>query len=217
MVATTVRLHYRVFADETGAGVRVPPVASPHFVVRRITPAEHLEFIRAQPWASFLQTPAWAKVKREWESESLGWFAPESSTEHPTKDTPAPKMAPGDRLVGAALVLYRHIPKSKRALAYIPEGPVLDWESEDLGAWLNPLATYLKEHKAFAVRIGPPVVTRTWTAQQIKDGIAADDIATLTDLPPAERSQSGARVVSQLHELGWRQLSASGGFASSAR
>ncbi len=214
MVATTVRLHYRVFADETGAGVRVPPVASPHFVVRRITPAEHLEFIRAQPWASFLQTPAWAKVKREWESESLGWFAPESSTEHPTKDTPAPKKAPGDTLVGAALVLYRHIPKSKRALAYIPEGPVLDWESEDLGAWLNPLATYLKEHKAFAVRIGPPVVTRTWTAQQIKDGIAADDIATLTDLPPAERSQSGARVVSQLHELGWRQLSASGGFAA---
>ena len=164
-------------------------------LVRPITPEEHLSFLAAQPSASFLQTPAWAAVKKEWASLSLGWYD-------------------ADRLVGAALVLLRRIPKSTRALAYLPEGPVIDWTSQDLGRWLRPLAAYLKTQKAFAIRIGPPVVTRTWTAQQIKDGIADPAVATLNDLPPATRPPEGAAVVSQLHELGWRPLSTSGGFSA---
>ncbi|NUR17044.1 MAG: peptidoglycan bridge formation glycyltransferase FemA/FemB family protein, partial [Dermatophilaceae bacterium] len=42
--------------------------------VRDITAAEHLAWLRTQPSASFLQTPAWADVKKEWRSESVGWF-----------------------------------------------------------------------------------------------------------------------------------------------
>ena len=34
----------------------------------------HREFNAAQPSVSFLQTPAWGRVKSEWRSESLGWF-----------------------------------------------------------------------------------------------------------------------------------------------
>jgi lipid II:glycine glycyltransferase (peptidoglycan interpeptide bridge formation enzyme) len=36
----------------------------------------------------------------------------------------------------------------------------------------------------------------------------------LTDLAPTERSVEGARVISQLQELGWRQQGAEGGFAA---
>jgi lipid II:glycine glycyltransferase (peptidoglycan interpeptide bridge formation enzyme) len=54
--------------------------------VRTISADEHRAFLRAQPWASFLQTPGWAAVKSEWRAESLGWFD-------------------GEELVGAALVL----------------------------------------------------------------------------------------------------------------
>ncbi len=164
-------------------------------VVRRINAAEHLDFVRAQDSVSFLQTPAWAKVKREWESESLGWFS-------------------GTDLVGAALVLFRKIPKSQRSLAYLPEGPAIDWASDDLGAWLSPLKEHLKKRKAFAIRIGPPVVTRTWSAQQIKDGIADGSIDSLLDMPPTSRSQTGASVVSQLRELGWLHLAPEGGFSA---
>ena len=32
-------------------------------------------------------------------------------------------------LVGVALVLYRQVPRVKRFLAYIPEGPVLPWDA----------------------------------------------------------------------------------------
>ena len=46
--------------------------------VRDITAAEHLAWLRTQPSASFLQTPAWADVKKEWRSESVGWFEGEA-------------------------------------------------------------------------------------------------------------------------------------------
>ena len=37
-----------------------------------ISAEQHLDFINAQPSASFLQTPAWAQVKSEWKAEHLG-------------------------------------------------------------------------------------------------------------------------------------------------
>ncbi|WP_246005047.1 lipid II:glycine glycyltransferase FemX [Nocardioides marmorisolisilvae] len=171
------------------------PVTEAALAVRTISAADHLAFLNSQSSASFLQTPAWAQVKAEWKAESIGWFS-------------------GDALVGAALVLYRQLPKVKRYLAYLPEGPVIDWASEDLGGWLNPMAAHLKSQGAFGIRIGPPVVTRRWDAAQIKDGIADDAVTTLTQLPPGERSQVGASVLSQLRELGWQCQSVAGGFAA---
>jgi lipid II:glycine glycyltransferase (peptidoglycan interpeptide bridge formation enzyme) len=163
--------------------------------IRTITTAEHSRFIAARSSASFLQTPGWAKVKPEWRAESLGWFR-------------------DDELVGAALVLYRQLPKVKRFLAYLPEGPVIDWTDDELGTWLEPLAAHAKLQGAFGVRMGPPVITRRWSAAQVKAGIADDAVRRLTDVPPLERSRDGAAVVAQLHELGWRPQGAEGGFAA---
>ena len=163
--------------------------------VRPISADEHRAFLREQPWASFLQTPAWATVKSEWRAESLGWYG-------------------GERLVGAGLVLYRQIPRLPRYLAYLPEGPVIDWAADDLDGWLTPMIEHLRKQGAFGVRMGPPVVTRRWTADQVKAGIADEAVHSLTDLAPSARSSSGARVVQQLEVLGWKRLVAEGGFAA---
>ena len=163
--------------------------------VREISESDHLELLRSRRSASFLQTPAWGRVKSEWRRESIGWFD-------------------GDELVGAGLVLYRQLPKVKRFLAYLPEGPVIDWEAEDLRPWLAPMAAHLADRGAFGVRMGPPVVTRRWDAATIKDGIADDAVRRLGDLPPTERTHSGARVTSQLIDLGWRAQAVEGGFAA---
>ena len=163
--------------------------------VRTVSTEEHVSFLSSRRSASFLQTPAWARVKPEWTPESIGW----------ERD---------GTLVGVALVLNRKLPKVTRYLAYLPEGPVIDWDTGDLGAWLGPMAAHLKEQGAFGIRIGPPVVTRRWTAQQVKDGIADDGTRSLLDVPPSERSTTGARVVSQLRALGWLPQSVSGGFAA---
>ncbi|HSE10057.1 MAG TPA: peptidoglycan bridge formation glycyltransferase FemA/FemB family protein [Nocardioidaceae bacterium] len=170
-------------------------MTSPSLTVRTITPDEHLGFIRKQRSASFLQTPAWAQVKSEWRPESLGWFD-------------------GAELVGVALVLYRQLPKVKRYLAYLPEGPVIDWDSGDLDRWLAPMTKHLADQGAFGVRMGPPVVTRRWSADDVKKGVADEEVKKLGAVAPAERSQAGARVVSQLRELGWRLQTADGGFAA---
>ena len=167
--------------------------------MRPITTEQHLAFIASRPSVSFLQTPAWAGVKTEWRSESLGWFDGDG---------------PQARLVGAALVLHRPVPKLERwTLAYLPEGPVIDW-SDDLASWLAPLAAYLKRNGAFGVRIGPPVLTAMWEAHQVKEGIADQAVRRLGDVPPARRDPAGARVVSRLRALGWRPQSPEDGFGA---
>ena len=174
---------------------KTAPSPTGSLTVRTVSAQEHRDFIDSRPSASFLQTPGWAQVKPEWRAESVGW----------SRD---------GELCGAGLVLLRQLPKVKRYLAYLPEGPVIDWDDPDLAAWLTPLAAHLRARGAFAVRMGPPVITRRWSAEQVKAGIADESVRRLGDVPPSERSQTGARVVSQLHELGWRPQAVEGGFAA---
>jgi lipid II:glycine glycyltransferase (peptidoglycan interpeptide bridge formation enzyme) len=167
--------------------------------VRTITPAAHLTFLRelsaAGGSASFLQTPAWGEVKSEWRRESLAWEL-------------------AGETVGVALVLHRRVPRLRRSLAYLPEGPVLDWAADELAPWFDPMVEHLRKVGAFGIRMGPPVVVRRWDAAAVKAGIADGTVRRLGDVPPTSRNPDGARVVSQLRELGWRQQSVAGGFAA---
>ncbi|WUM04502.1 peptidoglycan bridge formation glycyltransferase FemA/FemB family protein [Streptomyces sp. NBC_00334] len=161
--------------------------------VRPISAAEHLAFVRAQRSVSFLQTPAWGRVKTEWRSESLGWYD-------------------GPRLVGAGLVLHRPVPRLERfTLAYLPEGPVIDWTG-DIDAWLDPLAAHLKAGGAFAIRLGGPVRTHVWSSDEIKEGIADPGTRRLTDVPASWTDPVGARVTDRLRDAGWLPQSPEDGF-----
>ena len=163
--------------------------------VRTISAAEHLAFVTSRRSVSFLQVPAWGVVKSEWRHESIGWFRE-------------------DELRGAGLVLYRQVPALRRFLAYLPEGPVIDWDTECLGDWVRPMVAHLKRNGAFGVRMGPPVTSRRWDASAVKAGMADPAVRRLDELPPQARETDGARVVSQLRELGWRLQDVEGGFAA---
>ncbi|MGH3367429.1 MAG: lipid II:glycine glycyltransferase FemX [Nocardioidaceae bacterium] len=162
--------------------------------VRSITPAEHLAFLSSLGSASFLQTPAWGEVKSEWRRESLGWYDE------------------AGRLLGVALVLYRQLPKVRRFLAYLPEGPVIDWSDDDLGAWLAPMTRHLIDKGAFGIRMGPPVVTRRWSANTVKQAIGAGSPRRLGDVPPDHIEQRGARLQEFLRHEGWRPQAPEAGF-----
>jgi lipid II:glycine glycyltransferase (peptidoglycan interpeptide bridge formation enzyme) len=187
--------------------------------VRPITRDEHLAFVATRPSASFLQCPAWGAVKKEWRSESIGWCDPDG------------------KIVGAGLVLYRQIPKVKRFLAYLPEGPVLDWSAaaslSDLRGLLDPMLAHLRAQKSFAVRMGPMVVMRRWNAETIKaaiaanappegDGAAGEPAAPkpparktrLADLPADTTDASAATLVQRLTSLGWLPPAAGHGFSA---
>jgi lipid II:glycine glycyltransferase (peptidoglycan interpeptide bridge formation enzyme) len=167
------------------------------YSVRTITAAAHADFNRSRPSVSFLQTPAWAAVKKEWAARSVGWFDDR------------------DQLVGAGLVLLRQLPKIKRYLAYLPEGPVIDWRADRIADWLAPLAAHLKEAGAFGIRMGPPVVARRWRADTIKTAIADPLINRLSQAMPDVVDHDASRLRDQLIELGWRPPEEDeGGFAT---
>ncbi len=166
--------------------------AQPGLAVRPITADEHLGFVESQESASFLQTPGWGGVKTEWRAESLGWFS-------------------GAELVGAGLVLHRKLPRLARTLAYLPEGPLIDWAADDLSGWLDPMVAHLRAGGAFGIRMGPPVVTRRWQAGTVKKALADPALSRLGDVPADASDDAGASVTAQLQAAGWRQQSAEGG------
>ncbi|GAA4962377.1 peptidoglycan bridge formation peptidyltransferase VanK-Sc [Yinghuangia aomiensis] len=161
--------------------------------VARISAAEHLGFVRGRRSVSFLQTPGWGRVKTEWRSESLGWFD-------------------GGELVGAGLVLHRPVPRFERfTLAYVPQGPTIDWAG-DIAAWLDPLAVCLKAQGAFAIRLCPPVRTDTWSAAEVKDGMAAPGVGRLAEAAGGRVDAVGSRVARWLGDAGWLPQSPEDGF-----
>jgi lipid II:glycine glycyltransferase (peptidoglycan interpeptide bridge formation enzyme) len=163
--------------------------------VREISAAAHLRFVQNAArtgTVSFLQCPSWGGAKAGWRAESIGWFA-------------------GPRLAGAALVLYRRLPRLRRSFAYLPEGPVLDWfRGPDPAAaaparWLDPIVDHLRGRGAFSVKIGPRVARRGWSADTIKRALAVPGAAVrLADLPPDWQDPQAAALAEALAGLGWR-------------
>ncbi|WCD97674.1 peptidoglycan bridge formation glycyltransferase FemA/FemB family protein [Streptomyces sp. HUAS 31] len=168
-------------------------------LLRPITRDEHLAFVAARPSASHMQVPSWGDVKPDWRAESVGWFDGEG------------------RLVGAGLVLYRPLPKLKRYLAYLPEGPLIDWHAPDLvERWLEPMLAYLKGQGAFSVKMGPPVVARRWNTEAVKAAIADPAARRLRDAEPTSYEPGAQDIAERLRRSGWRQTEPGGedGFAA---
>ena len=164
--------------------------------VRTISAAEHLAWVQAQPAVSFLQTPAWGRVKTDWRSESVGWFE-------------------GETLRAAALVLYRKVPKVAKFLAYLPEGPALDWGDARIVEYLAALRAYLSAQGAFAIRLGPTVVVNRWGTETIKAAVADPAVTRLAEVTPDVSEPLGPQVVGTLERLGFRsQAATDGGFAT---
>ncbi|UYM07339.1 lipid II:glycine glycyltransferase FemX [Solicola gregarius] len=164
--------------------------------VSTISADQHRAFIAGRSSASFLQMPSWGAVKTEWRSESVGWFTDNGA------------------IAGVGLVLYRQLPRVRRYLAYLPEGPVIDWDGDDLSRWLDPMVEHLRGKGAFGVRMGPPVVTRRWGAATIKKAIADDALRTLDEVPADANDTAGLAVVDALASLGWREQATEGGFSA---
>ncbi|MFF7982154.1 lipid II:glycine glycyltransferase FemX [Streptomyces sp. NPDC007901] len=163
-----------------------------------VSRAEHLAFVGSRPSASHMQLPSWGEVKPDWTAESLGWFDGEG------------------RMVGAGLVLLRALPRVRRYLAYLPEGPVIDWGDAELERWLDPLLAYLKGRGAFAVKMGPPVVVRRWSAEAVKAAIADPAARRLRDAEPTSQEPRALELADRLRRMGWRQAEPGGeeGFAA---
>ncbi|MFD6179608.1 lipid II:glycine glycyltransferase FemX [Streptomyces goshikiensis] len=153
--------------------------------VRSLSVPEYRAFLSRHGRASFLQYPSWAEVKDLWRSERVGWHYP------------------GGEISGAALVLYRQFPGTRKYFAYLPEGPVVDWSDPRLDQWLGPLLRHLRAAGAFAVRMGPAPAYRRWDAAAVKAG--AGPGRRLSDVLATEVDPVGAALADRLRTRGWKR------------
>ncbi|MGW7285583.1 lipid II:glycine glycyltransferase FemX [Streptomyces sp. NPDC054847] len=137
--------------------------------------------------AGFLQCPSWAQVKEGWQARLVGWGPDPSS----------------GALSGAALVLLRQLPRTRKFFAYLPEGPVADWADPGIDAWLDPLLRHLRAAGAFAVRIGPSPAYRSWSAAGLK--AATGPGRRLSDVLATEVDPLGTAVAERLRARGWKR------------
>ncbi|WTB13289.1 aminoacyltransferase [Streptomyces sp. NBC_00829] len=142
-------------------------------------------FLAGRPGASFLQFPSWAEVKDQWHAERIGWH-----------------LTSGE-LAGAALVLYRKFPGTRKYFAYLPEGPVADWADPDIDRWLRPLTSHLRKAGAFGVRIGPSPAYRRWDADRLKGAFGPG--RKVGDVLASEVDPLGTAVADRLRTRGWKR------------
>lgn len=160
--------------------------------VRQISAEQHLDYINSRRSVSFLQTPAWGKVKSDWVAKSLGWFD-------------------GEQLIGAGLLLTRKLPKVDRYFGYLPEGPDLPWADENtVGSALQALVQFAKSNNIFQLKMGPHVWARNWDNETLKNAIAENQAKKISELQPNEVNPAGVALINTLAKSGWKQPSSTG-------
>ncbi|MGW7362725.1 lipid II:glycine glycyltransferase FemX [Streptomyces sp. NPDC054841] len=172
--------------EERNHAIRLGPVTAETYRAFLASPSG------AALGAGFLQCPSWADVKEGWRAQLLGWG-------------PDPEAR---RLTGAALVLLRQFPGTRKYFAYLPEGPVADWADPDIDGWLTPLLEHLRATGAFAVRIGPSPAYRRWHAPLLKSLTGPG--RRLTDVLASEVDPLGTAVAERLRARGWRRCGGDG-------
>ena len=95
-------------------------------------------FVEQHPYGSLLQSAGWAQVKNNWDHVFLGY----------EKD---------HELVGAAMVLIKHLPFGFQAM-YVPRGPIVDFENTEMSvSFLKAIGKWAKGRRALIVKFDPNV------------------------------------------------------------
>ncbi len=110
--------------------------------VSPVTATAWHEFLAAHPRGNLLQTTQWGLLKAgfgwDWELLTLGEEA-------------APTCG--------AVILYRHLPLRLGTIAYVPRGPVVDWNNTRLvGQLFNAMHQSFRRRRAWACWVEPQVL-----------------------------------------------------------
>jgi lipid II:glycine glycyltransferase (peptidoglycan interpeptide bridge formation enzyme) len=157
---------------------------------------EYLGFVADRP-VSLLQCPSWAAVKPEWGSDRLGW-----------------RDASG-QLIGVGLVLYAQLPVLRRPLAFLAEGPVVDWSRYSSHEVTEPLIRHVRGRRVISLRMGPDLVLHRWHAATLKPAVGEG--RRLGDVTPDRTDPVAARLVEDLTAGGWSRARDEDGLYGSFR
>jgi peptidoglycan pentaglycine glycine transferase (the first glycine) len=111
-------------------------------LLKPITPSDDTwdAFVEAHPAAHILQSAPWGALK-----SAFGWSAGRVAL-----------AGEGERIAAGAQVLYRPLPLRLGTVAYVPRGPLVDWDDADtLRGLLAALDAAARRHRAAFLKIEP--------------------------------------------------------------
>lgn len=98
-------------------------------------------FVSQKPFFSLLQSWEWGEFKQR-----LGWKVYRIAVEKQ------------GQLISAAQLLIKSMGRGLPGMAYIPRGPLIDWEDREMtSALLDALHSIARKHRAICLRIEPPL------------------------------------------------------------
>lgn len=111
----------------------------------------HISNNNREWWNSYVSSSAFFSLTQSYEwgeyKEKLGWIAIRIA------------IIEKGNIVGCAQMLLKKFPLGMGSLAYIPRGPLLDWNNEEvLRTLLEALHLEARRHKAVFLRIEPPLL-----------------------------------------------------------
>lgn len=110
---------------------------------------EYDKFVKSLPSTSFMQTPAWSKVKTAWKHDFVGLYQKE-------------------KLVCGAMILKRNLILGKK-LFYIPRGFAIDYKNKEvLKLFVSELKKYAKKEGAIDIKIDPFICFNEDNIQNIR-------------------------------------------------
>ena len=110
---------------------------------------EYDKFVRNFPSTSFMQTPAWSKVKTAWSHSYVGLYE-------------------NDKLICGAMILKRNLFLGKK-LFYVPRGFVVNYSDKKvLTKFIDEIKRYAKENGAIYIKIDPFICFNEDNIQNIK-------------------------------------------------
>jgi peptidoglycan pentaglycine glycine transferase (the first glycine) len=134
------------------------------------TPEQWDAFVASQPHGHILQTSAWGELKTR-----FGWSADRLAVTRV------------DRIAAGALVLFRSLPLRLGTLAYLPKGPLLDFNDDDAtGELLQGLDRLVKRRRSILLKIEP---------DRPDDAALADRLAGLGFRPSPQTIQPPRTIV----------------------
>lgn len=136
---------------------------------------------------SYQQTPFWAEARRaDWpEYEMVGWYT----------DAADP--------ISVAIIRYRRVPGTHLRFAFIPYGPIVDWDTADIAEQLAVLRDHLEAKNVIGVRMFPYLSLRRWKNQTVRAGLIDPAATRFCDLAPDDTYPTALRLQAILRDTGW--------------
>lgn len=116
------------------------------------TDADWDAFVEAHPDAHVLQTAAWGALKG-----AFGWSAGRVALADG-----------GGRIAAGALVLYRALPLRLGTVAYVPRGPLVDWDdAAQVRTLMDALDRAARRRRAALLKLEPPLPDTPASAERL--------------------------------------------------